>query len=110
MDTKRMRVCATLLPAPGDEVVIECIDEIERLRHALELIRAGQKEAKEAKNTNIVDYIDAVLTPNAQISGGTPSDESGCSAIEYAIAKARDNAGKFISDAAMNAFIEELKK
>ena len=48
--------------------------------------------------------------PNAQIIGGTPSDESGCSAIEYAIAKARDNAGKFISDAAMNAFIEELKK
>ena len=31
-------------------------------------------------------------------------------AIEYAIAKARANAGKFASDAAMNAFIEELRK
>ena len=31
-------------------------------------------------------------------------------AIEYAIAKARCNAGKFASDAAMNAFIEELRK
>ena len=31
-------------------------------------------------------------------------------AIEYAIAKARDNAGKFVSDESMNAFIEELRK
>ena len=31
-------------------------------------------------------------------------------AIEYAIAKARDNAGKFGSDESMNAFIEELRK
>ena len=31
-------------------------------------------------------------------------------AIEYAIAKARDNAGKFISDEAMEAFIEDLEK
>ena len=31
-------------------------------------------------------------------------------AIEYAIAKARSNAGKFASDASMNAFIEELRK
>jgi hypothetical protein len=32
MDTKKMRACAPLLPAPGDSVVIECLDEIERLR------------------------------------------------------------------------------
>ena len=31
-------------------------------------------------------------------------------AIEYAIAKARANAGKFASDEAMDAFIEELKE
>jgi len=31
-------------------------------------------------------------------------------AIEYAIAKARSNAGKFVSDEAMEAFIEELMK
>jgi len=63
MDTKKMRVCAPLLPAPGDKVVIECLDEIERLKHALELIRDGQRDGqKKAKNTNIVDYIDAVLT------------------------------------------------
>lgn len=64
MDTKKMGACAVLLPAPGNEVVIECLVEIERLRHALEMIRDGQKEAK---NTNIVDYIDAVLTPNEPI-------------------------------------------
>lgn len=61
MDIKKIRACAVLLPAPGNEVVIECLDEIERLRHALEMIRDGQKEVK---NTNIVDYIDAVLAPN----------------------------------------------
>ena len=32
MDTKKMRACAPLLPPPGDQVVIECLDEIERLR------------------------------------------------------------------------------
>ena len=62
MDTRKMRICATLLPVPGDIVVIECLGEIDKLRHALELIRDGQKDAK---NTNIVDYIDTVLTPNA---------------------------------------------
>lgn len=35
MDTKRMRECAPLLPEPGDKVVCECLDEIERLRHAM---------------------------------------------------------------------------
>jgi hypothetical protein len=61
MDTNKMRACAPLLPAPGDTVVIDCLDEIDKLRHALKLIRDGQKDAK---NTNIVDYIDAVLAPN----------------------------------------------
>ena len=32
MDTKKMRACAPLLPPPGNEVVCECLDEIERLR------------------------------------------------------------------------------
>ena len=31
-------------------------------------------------------------------------------AIEYAIAKARDNAGKFVSEVSMHAFIKELEK
>ena len=31
MDTKRMRSCASRLPPPGDEVVVQCLDEIERL-------------------------------------------------------------------------------
>jgi hypothetical protein len=64
MDIKKIRAGTVLLPASGNEVVIECLDEIERLRHALKMIRDGQKEAK---NTNIVDYIDAVLTPNQPI-------------------------------------------
>jgi hypothetical protein len=62
MDTKKMRVCATLLTPPADRVVIDCLDEIEKLTHALELIRDGQKEG--AKNTNIVDYINSILAPN----------------------------------------------
>lgn len=61
MDLKQMRTCASLLPSPGDAVVIECLDEIEGLRRALELIRDGQKDAI---NTNIMDYIDAVLATN----------------------------------------------
>jgi hypothetical protein len=38
MDTKKMRVCAPLLEAPGDTVVIECLDEIDKLRAALRAI------------------------------------------------------------------------
>ena len=80
MDTKKMRVCAPLLPAPGDKIVIECLDEIERLKHALELIRDGQKEAK---NTNIVDYIDAVLAPNTTHQARVlPSPECAGSAVD----------------------------
>ncbi len=32
MDTKKMRASSPLLPAPGEEVVCECLDEIERLQ------------------------------------------------------------------------------
>ena len=39
MDTKRMRVCAPLLPAPGDEVVAQCLGEIERLREQVRYLR-----------------------------------------------------------------------
>lgn len=31
MDVKKMRACLPLLPEPGDKVVGECLDEIERL-------------------------------------------------------------------------------
>jgi hypothetical protein len=65
MDTKKMRACTSLLPKPGNIVVTQCLDEIDRLRHALELIHDGQKDG--AKNTNIVDYIDAVLASNCDI-------------------------------------------
>lgn len=38
MDIQKMRTCSHLLPAPGDEVVRECLDEIARLRfHLAEL-------------------------------------------------------------------------
>lgn len=38
MDIQKMRACSRLLPAPGDEVVRECLDEIARLRfHLTEL-------------------------------------------------------------------------
>lgn len=32
MDIKRMRKASLLLPPPGGDVVIECLDEIERLQ------------------------------------------------------------------------------
>jgi hypothetical protein len=35
LDTQKMRACAPLLPPPGDEVVVQCLDEIERLRAEL---------------------------------------------------------------------------
>ena len=34
---KRYRACAELLPPPGNEVVAECLDEIERLQAASSL-------------------------------------------------------------------------
>jgi len=36
MDTERMRLCAPLLPEPWDKGVVECLDEIERLRERIE--------------------------------------------------------------------------
>jgi len=61
--------------------------------------------------------IDAVIaldnyhgTNNAQKLIARAAKAARQSAIEYAIAKARSNAGKFVSDEAMEAFIEELMK
>jgi len=45
LDTKKMRACAPLLPPPGDEVVCECLDEIERLEAEVEAKRALCVEA-----------------------------------------------------------------
>ncbi len=39
MDTKKMLACAQLLPEPGDKVVVECLDEIERLRAELAALK-----------------------------------------------------------------------
>lgn len=39
MDTKRMRACAPLLGEPGCGAVIDCLDEIERLRAELALAK-----------------------------------------------------------------------
>lgn len=37
MDTNKMRACALLLPPPGDKVVAECLNEIERLQSYIEM-------------------------------------------------------------------------
>jgi len=50
VDIKKMRVCAPLLPPPGDEVVCECLNEIERLREALTEIASGDRTAHECVN------------------------------------------------------------
>ena len=47
--------------------VANAVDREMEYRRALELLRDGLKDAK---NTNLVDYIDAVLTPNAALTGG----------------------------------------
>lgn len=61
MDTKKMRAFAPLLPPPGNEVVCDCLDEIERLRAeargadalreklaGIEQLRLAEEGAKEA--------------------------------------------------------------
>ncbi len=58
MDLMKTRDRAALLPPPGDTAVIECLNEIERLRRALKLIREALKDTE---NTHIVDYVDEVL-------------------------------------------------
>lgn len=45
MDIKKMRACAPLLPPPGEEVVLECLDELETL-HA----RIAELERETAGN------------------------------------------------------------
>uniref|UniRef100_A0A6M3LVD6 Uncharacterized protein n=1 Tax=viral metagenome TaxID=1070528 RepID=A0A6M3LVD6_9ZZZZ len=50
MDTKKMRACAPLLPPPGDEVVVDCLNEIDRLRGALVEIASGDRTAHECVN------------------------------------------------------------
>jgi hypothetical protein len=40
MDMVKMRACAPLLEPPGDRVVWECLDEIERLEAALAVAQA----------------------------------------------------------------------
>ena len=86
MDTKKMRACAPLLPAPGDEVVCECLDEIDRLRSVLadiiNPIGAMQRDLEEGYDLNGAMAVAmandpehykriarAALTPNVQAEG-----------------------------------------
>lgn len=39
----KMRACLSLLPEPGNEVVGECLDEIERLRAENKRLREDEK-------------------------------------------------------------------
>lgn len=50
MDIQKIRAFAPLLPPPGDEVVLECLTEIERLREALTEIASGNRTAHECVN------------------------------------------------------------
>jgi len=40
MDKVKMRACAPLLEPPGDRVILECLDEIERLEAVLGRVQA----------------------------------------------------------------------
>ena len=56
VNIKKMRASSYLLPDPGGEVVRECLDEIERLRGALEdiadPITAWQRDLKDGERIN----------------------------------------------------------
>ncbi len=45
---EKMRACLPLLPAPGEEVVAECLDEIESLHQQLAAALAACKQKDEA--------------------------------------------------------------
>lgn len=85
MDTAKMRVCAQLLPEPGDKVVCECVDEIERLRKNCMSAEARIAELREALSY-VVNV--AARTPidlrSAQLVLGRPDD---LSALNEALAK-----------------------
>ena len=65
MDTKKMRACAPLLPEPGNEVVCECLDEIEKLRREAEIAGLERNHAKACyeRTVRILTGIHALLYP-----------------------------------------------
>ena len=59
---EKMRACLPLLPAPGEEVVAECLDEIESLRQQLAAALAACKlkdESLEAAHNGLRWWMDA---------------------------------------------------
>ena len=82
MDINRMRACAPLLPEPGAEVVLQCLDEIERLRAALRVAQGALLQCSpcahpgcEAVQREWLDEAIAgcgrVLGPNVNSTAGT---------------------------------------
>lgn len=71
MDTKKMRACAPLLPPPGAEVVVQCLDEIDRLRAGLEdvanPIAAMQRKMPDGYRLDGVAAIHALKDPQTFI-------------------------------------------
>ena len=70
MDTKKMRACAPLLPEPGDTVVCECLDEIDRLRDAANVALGHLTGGMDGdwRDCNPVELLRSVLTHNAVLS------------------------------------------
>jgi hypothetical protein len=50
-DAEKMRACAALLPEPGNEVLLECLDEIDRLRADVDALRAEVEELDAIRDT-----------------------------------------------------------
>ena len=73
MDTKKMRSCAPLLPEPGDKVVCECLDEIERLRghaaKALEILNTARCTTNRAALFDLIVQATGPLMPNVKVRG-----------------------------------------
>lgn len=78
LDTKRMRECSPLLPAPGDEVVRECLDEIESLQSALTASRAECEWLKDALRLVLFhrDDIDEMIRVARDAIARAPSELS----------------------------------
>lgn len=53
---EKMRACLPLLPAPGEEVVAECLDEIESLRQQL-----AEKASESDRRLDLMNTMDAQL-------------------------------------------------
>jgi hypothetical protein len=77
MDTKKMRACAPLLPPPGDEVVVQCLNEIERLRAVVDAAQEWGGE-RSVSDWDEADLMKALWTFNGDRNEPCPECDGEC--------------------------------